>query len=99
MQDKFLIFFGTVFGGRALAYGRVDQSRLPDDVKGLLVNYRWLLLVLCAAVVMPLMTMNAMAMALFIPLVAITFILKHKFEKQLDPLLEPYIPKDNAADG
>lgn len=95
MPDKFLTLFGTVFGGRPLAYGRIDRARLPDHVNSLLGYYKSILLLLCGAFVAPLAYLDLMAVIMFVPLLAFAFILKQRFEKQLDPLLEAYIPKDD----
>jgi len=94
MQDKFLITFGTVFGGKPLPYGQVDQSRLPDEVRGLLKSYRHTLIVLCVSAVLPLFFMKKVTILLAVPLVALSYVLKLRYEKQLDPLLAPYFVKD-----
>lgn len=94
MADKFLVIFGTVFGGRTLPYGRIDQKRLPDDLRALLQSYKQVLIALCVAVALPLVFLRPLTMLLSVPLAAFCFILKLKFEKRLDPLLAPYIPSD-----
>ena len=91
MQDKFLQFFGAVCSKKALAYGKVDQSRLPDDVRELLQSYSLVLIALCAGVIVPVFTLNVWSVVFCVPLVAGCFVLKHQYEKKLDPLLAPFI--------
>lgn len=93
MADKFLTGFGKLCSNKALAYGEVDQKRLPDDVRELLGGYRLVLMALCAAIVLLCVTPNFMTLLICLPLIAGCLYLKHVYEKKLDPLLEPYMPR------
>lgn len=95
MQDKFLIFFGTVCSPKSLAYGKVDRARLPNEINALLQSYKQVVIALCVAVLLPVLLMNKLTIFLAIPLVALCYVLKQKFEKKLDPLLAPYM-RDNT---
>lgn len=91
MQDKFLLFFGTICSPKSLAYGKIDRARLPDEVNALLQSYKQVVIALCVAVLLPVFLMNKLTILLAIPLAALCYVLKLKFEKKLDPLLAPYM--------
>lgn len=93
MADKFLTTFGAIFGGRTLAYGRIDKTRLPNEVGALLQSYKQVVIVLCIAVGLPLFFRRPLTLLIAVPLAAFCFILKQKFEKKLDPLLAPYMKR------
>jgi len=91
-QDRFLMFFGRYFSDKTLQYGRVDQTRLPNDARRMLGNYKELLIVFCAVVIMLLVRMQFWSLAFGLPLIFGMWSLKGHFETRLDPMLGPYIP-------
>ncbi|HYD16983.1 MAG TPA: hypothetical protein VEF76_00725 [Patescibacteria group bacterium] len=95
MQDTFLIMFGAVFGGKPLAYGRVDQTKLDRYPRKLLLHYRYILMTLCMAIILPLlMKLKFWTVVLCIPLAVGCYVLKMKYEQKLAPMLAPYLVKD-----
>jgi hypothetical protein len=96
VQDKFLIIFGTVFGGKPLAYGRVDQSKLEKYPRKLLRAYSHVLMTLCAAILLPLFCrLELWTVVACVPLAVGCFVLMGMYEKKLDPLLKNHFVKDD----
>ncbi|MDE1152254.1 MAG: hypothetical protein PW788_06940 [Micavibrio sp.] len=100
-QDRFLIFFGSYFSDKTLRYGRVDQTRLPNDARRLLGTYKELLIAFSAVVILLLLRMQFWSLAFGLPLIFGAWVMKGHFETRLDPMLEPYMPKrpDKANDN